>query len=284
MHRKSLTFTVFRLTNQTMMPNVIPFYLKDWVDDDFIKKLDNELLGAYWRLLIYQATRGAFTDREAIDLLKLDRSDSYGENLWNILKIKFNQQGELRLNAKMDQSIRVAENHANRKRMEITRTITGSNNRSVYNISDIQIEEIFKVYPKRTNPRDGRTNAVKLLKMIVKSDDDVENIKLAAENYGKYIKNNYSRSDQAQYTKRIDGWLEVWQDWIPEKTETVKLEKPVFNSFEEESNWMRANGQLESYPPGSRFPWEPRYGASKWELEQIAVNWPENKRKSHLKI
>jgi hypothetical protein len=76
--------------------------------------------------------------------------------------------------------------------------------------------------------------------------------------------------------------MESWQDWVPEKPvvkDEAIVQIPDFKTVDEELAWKRQQGMLSKYPPGSRFPWEPRYGATPLELKAIREKWTDSKKK-----
>ena len=255
------------------MLRTIPFYLESWVEDPFVSKLTNEQLGAYWKLLVYQAVHDGLPDEDAKVLLGQDY-----ERLWAVLGSKFPVKNGVRKNLRMDQAVQFAKDSYRRREL---------NKKTGFELTEDQIQNLFRSFPKRPNPKEGQTKARELLPSIVKNFETFDMLMKAVQNYCAYTKKNSkdkTREDAAKYVKKIDKWLAEWQDWIPveeaEGEAVVKEEAvPVFGSLDEELRWRRSKGMLSKYPVGARFPWEPRYGAPDYELAAIKRTWTDDKKR-----
>lgn len=268
------------------------FYFNDWAQDEFVQSLSALQTGIYWKLLVYQASEDSLpsTLEEIARDVKLDLADLTRE--WAILGAKFlpGPDGRLR-NRKMESAMRASDKireelDQHRKTEKARRAAAEfSEARRGYYISDSAMEEILMAFPKREgNPRDGFQKAMVKIREIVKSDQDVEVLMGAIRSYDEHLKKHYqTQKERLQYTKRIDRWLEEsWTDWIskkPEAKEQVPVEIPEFKTLDEELSWKRKQGLLHRFPPGTRFPWEPRYDAKPYEIEAIRKHWTDDKKR-----
>lgn len=268
------------------MLKAIPFYLQAWVTDPFVQGLNAVQTGIYWKLLILQAEKGAIPAdfqelSQIINVTLPELTDS-----WAILAPKFRLGADgLYRNPKMQAAVEYAE--AQRQKAQAVQAAQAFREaRKGYHVDDLTVQKILDGFPRRNgNPKDGHTRATTLIRASIRSDEDLRQFLGAVENYREYVKKTYrSRSDQLQFTKRIDRWMEAWGDWVADRPTTQvppePIEIPEFRSLDEELNWKRKKGLLPEYPPGSRFPWEPRMGAPDHELKALAAWTDEMKRKA----
>lgn len=255
------------------MLRTIPFYLESWAEDPFVAKLTNEQLGAYWKLLVYQAVHDGIPDDDAKVLLGADY-----DRLWAVLGTKFPIKNGVRKNLRMDQAVQFAKDSYRRREL---------NKKTTFELTEEQIQELFRGFPKRPNPREGQTKARELLPTIVRNFETYDLLMKAVQCYSTYVKKNSkdkTRDDAAKYVKKIDKWLAEWQDWVPTETEPEAVvevqEVPSFSSLDEELRWRRSKGLLPKYPTGTRFPWEPRYGAPEYELAALKRTWTDDKKRA----
>lgn len=274
--------TLFR--QMTTQLKTVPFYLQAWTQDEFIRTLTARETGIYWKLLVFQAEHGSISSD--LEAMSVDIGVSVEELCedWPKLSGKFQlgDDGRLR-NRKMQTAIEYAEfQYKKRAAQEAAEAFRQA--RRGYYVTDRDMEKILSIFPARAgNPRDGHTKAMSMIRAAVHSDEDLERLISAITAYKGYLAKTYkSKSDLVQFTKRIDKWLESWQDWVPEKPpakEAPAVQIPDFKSVDEELAWKRQQGMLSKYPPGSRFPWEPRYGATPLELKAIKERWTDSKKR-----
>lgn len=77
--------------------------------------------------------------------------------------------------------------------------------------SRIDIMSVFNDLWGKYPRRDGRKEALRHFVASVKTEKDVEDIKLAVDNYIKYLKDN---KIEPKFVKMGSTWFNNWQDWI----------------------------------------------------------------------
>lgn len=272
-------------------PKTFPFYLHEWMDSEFVRGLNALQTGIYWKLLVFQAKNGSISSDLKSMSVDIDVPLWELAREWPKLQSKFRvgEDGRLR-NARMQIAIEYAEVQY-RKRLAQVEAEAFRKARGEFYVDDPTMQKILSSFPRRNgHAKEGFTKAMSMIRAAIHSDEDVEKLIRAIESYKIHLKKTYKvKEELLTYTKRIDRWMESWNDWVPDVVQTPTspelqpvIEIPEFKTYDEELVWKRQHGMLSKFPPGSRFPWEPRYGAPQYELDAIRSKWTDEKKKEAI--
>lgn len=89
---------------------------------------------------------------------------------------------------------------------------------------DAEFLKLWDKYPRKL----GKGDAYRHYRASVKTPEDLESIKLALDNYLKYLEINHK---EPQYMKHGSTWFNEWHDWIEYESEEEKEEVNLFKEF-----------------------------------------------------
>ncbi len=112
-------------------------------------------------------------------------------------------------------------------------------------ISNSDIEELYKIYPRKQGKKRGVS---KLVSHFKKKPDDYERVKISIQNYAHYIALN---KIEMQFTKHFDSFVSEWEDW--QSKENVEDHKSSSSSIDQNKiKALLAQGiqTIKELPPG----------------------------------
>lgn len=89
-----------------------------------------------------------------------------------------------------------------------TRTGTGESV-SKFVLKDSHIEYIYALYPRK----EGKASGFKKAKSEIKTENDLENLRLAVEKYSAHVS---SKGIEPKFIKHFSTFMGCWQDWLDE--------------------------------------------------------------------
>ena|SRR3990167_54228 len=113
---------------------------------------------------------------------------------------------------------------------------------------DVWFKEIWSKYPKPI----GKKNAMRHFNVSVKNEHDLAEIKLALNNYIRYIKDN---NIENKYIKHGSTWFNNWKEWVEYKekgenkngkrTQAIRAEDGKYTDYKQDDNAGAVGGKEE---------------------------------------
>lgn len=203
------------------------FYTQDFIMGTVF--MSNEQLGIYVRLLCSQHQHGGLIDKDSFNSMvgthnlirsKFIETDEgfYNKRMMEEMSKRQKKSSNLSLNAQKRWKNECKSNAiASQLHMPIedeneNKDINKDINTTILN-TNIYItvfEELWSKYPRRQ----GKKAAFKHFNSSIKSDQDVQLIQKALNNYITYIEINKT---EEKYIKHGSSWFNNWQDWVEYK-------------------------------------------------------------------
>jgi hypothetical protein len=105
-------------------------------------------------------------------------------------------------------------------------------------VNDNDLEEIYKLYPKKL----GKSPGMKKARRVIKTVFDVDDLRMAVENYKKYLARE---NTPPQYIMYFSTFMNQWEDWIE-----LDLDEAIPKAIDPTADAKKCLEAVRSIPPG----------------------------------
>lgn len=259
------------------------FFFNRWANDNTIKVLSIEQVGAYWTLLVSQMQNGCIPEEPELlarDFLKGMDLQYFLDHIWitkmekTSLSKKFTAVpdkpgylynvtlAEIMIDDK-DYKGKLSEAGKRGQKIKTERSME----KALAEIESEQVEQVekqeqeviidftslWKAFPKRKSPKEGFTEGIRLIRDTITTQEQYDLLMAAIKNYAKEC-----RGEDPQFTMKLSKFMTKWGDYVPDNALKTGSDPVDVNSPEA----MAKLATIKPAPPAPMYatgrlpPWE----------------------------